>query len=93
MPALSPTMNTGKIVKWTKKVGDKVNAGDLLCQVETDKATVDFETNSEGYLAKIIKQDGDSADVGEEVAIIVENEEDIKSAGASEGKKEVKKTK
>jgi pyruvate dehydrogenase E2 component (dihydrolipoamide acetyltransferase) len=46
MPALSPTMNTGKIIKWTKKVGDKVNAGDLLCEVETDKATVDFETNS-----------------------------------------------
>ena len=73
MPALSPTMNSGKIVKWTKKVGDKVNAGDLLCEVETDKATVDFETNSEGYLAKIVKGEGESADVGEEVAVIVED--------------------
>ena len=55
MPALSPTMSQGKIVKWSKKVGDKINQGDLLCEVETDKATVDFETNSEGYLAKIVK--------------------------------------
>ena len=82
MPALSPTMETGKIVKWTKKVGDKVNAGDLLCEVETDKATVDFETNSEGYLAQIIKQEGESANVGDAVAIIVEKEEDIKNVSA-----------
>ena len=42
MPALSPTMSEGKVVKWTKKVGDQVNEGDVICEVETDKATVGF---------------------------------------------------
>lgn len=85
-------MNSGKIVKWTKKVGDKIEAGDLLCEVETDKATVDFETNSEGYLAKIVKGEGESADVGEEVAVIVENEADIKSVGSEESPKKESKS-
>jgi pyruvate/2-oxoglutarate dehydrogenase complex dihydrolipoamide acyltransferase (E2) component len=62
MPALSPTMTHGKIVEWFKKEGDIVNSGDILASVETDKAAVDFETNDEGYLAKIIMPKG-SADV------------------------------
>jgi pyruvate/2-oxoglutarate dehydrogenase complex dihydrolipoamide acyltransferase (E2) component len=58
MPALSPTMTEGKIVSWNKNEGDKVNTGDILASVETDKAAVDFETNDEGYLAKIIVPQG-----------------------------------
>jgi pyruvate dehydrogenase E2 component (dihydrolipoamide acetyltransferase) len=58
MPALSPTMTEGKIVSWNKKEGDKINSGDVLASVETDKAAVDFETNDEGYLAKIIVPTG-----------------------------------
>lgn len=58
MPALSPTMTEGKIVSWNKKEGEKVNTGDILASVETDKAAVDFETNDEGYIAKIIVPEG-----------------------------------
>jgi pyruvate dehydrogenase E2 component (dihydrolipoamide acetyltransferase) len=54
MPALSPTMTTGNIGNWHKKVGDKITAGDLLVEVETDKAQIDFECQEEGYLAKVI---------------------------------------
>ena len=49
MPNLSPTMEKGNIAKWAKKVGDKVAPGDVLAQIETDKATVDFEMQEEGY--------------------------------------------
>lgn len=58
LPALSPTMETGTIVSWAKKEGDKLNEGDLLCEIETDKATMGFETPEEGYLAKIIAPAG-----------------------------------
>ena len=54
MPSLSPTMVEGKIVKWLKKEGDPVAPGDLLCDIETDKAVVSFETEEEGTLAKIL---------------------------------------
>ena len=72
MPALSPTMKKvfnlkikknlnffqGKIVSWSKKEGDKLSPGDILCEVETDKATVGFEIQDEGYLAKILVSGG-----------------------------------
>lgn len=54
LPALSPTMELGTIVSWDKKEGDKLNEGDLLAEIETDKATMGFETPEEGYLAKIL---------------------------------------
>lgn len=54
LPALSPTMERGTIVSWEKKEGDKLNEGDLLAEIETDKATMGFETPEEGYLAKIL---------------------------------------
>ena len=54
MIALSPTMKTGLISKWEKKEGEKVESGDLLCQVETDKATMDYESIQEGTLLKIL---------------------------------------
>ncbi|XVF26996.1 hypothetical protein REPUB_Repub14bG0068800 [Reevesia pubescens] len=78
MPSLSPTMTEGSIARWLKKEGDKVIPGEVLCEVETDKATVEMECMEEGYLAKIIKGDGSKEiKVGEIIAITVEEEEDI----------------
>mmetsp|Transcript_11317 Transcript_11317/g.9707 ORF Transcript_11317/g.9707 Transcript_11317/m.9707 type:complete len:119 (+) Transcript_11317:57-413(+) len=51
MPALSPTMEEGNISKWNYKIGDKISEGDALCDIETDKATLSFEMQEEGYLA------------------------------------------
>lgn len=78
MPSLSPTMTEGNIARWLKKEGDKMSPGEVLCEVETDKATVEMECMDEGYLAKIIKGDGSKEiKVGEVIAITVEEEEDI----------------
>ncbi|MFW6234279.1 MAG: pyruvate dehydrogenase complex dihydrolipoamide acetyltransferase [Spirochaetota bacterium] len=77
MIALSPTMEDGSIVSWSKKEGDSVSAGDVLCEVETDKATMDYESTQEGTLLKIVKGEGSSAKVGETIAIIGEEGEDI----------------
>jgi pyruvate/2-oxoglutarate dehydrogenase complex dihydrolipoamide acyltransferase (E2) component len=54
MPSLSPTMEAGTIVKWLKKEGDKVNAGDAICDIQTDKAVVSMEYDDDGILAKIL---------------------------------------
>jgi pyruvate dehydrogenase E2 component (dihydrolipoamide acetyltransferase) len=54
LPALSPTMEMGTIISWEKKEGDQLSEGDLLCEIETDKATMGFETPEEGFLAKIL---------------------------------------
>ncbi|XP_015082636.1 dihydrolipoyllysine-residue acetyltransferase component 2 of pyruvate dehydrogenase complex, mitochondrial-like isoform X2 [Solanum pennellii] len=78
MPSLSPTMTEGNIARWLKKEGDKVSPGEVLCEVETDKATVEMECMEEGYLAKIIQGDGASSiKVGEVIAVTVEEEDDI----------------
>lgn len=78
LPALSPTMERGSIVSWAKKEGDKLNEGDLLAEIETDKATMGFETPDEGYLAKILLPAGSKdIPVGKLVCIIVENKEDV----------------
>lgn len=78
LPALSPTMELGTIVSWEKKEGDKLNEGDLLAEIETDKATMGFETPEEGYLAKIVIPAGTKeVPIGKLVCIIVENESDI----------------
>ncbi|XP_058227074.1 dihydrolipoyllysine-residue acetyltransferase component 3 of pyruvate dehydrogenase complex, mitochondrial-like [Rhododendron vialii] len=78
MPSLSPTMTEGNIARWLKKEGDKVSPGEVLCEVETDKATVEMECMEEGYLAKIVRGDGaKEIKVGEVIAITVEDEEDI----------------
>nr|NP_001260193.1 midline uncoordinated, isoform C [Drosophila melanogaster]AGB92729.1 midline uncoordinated, isoform C [Drosophila melanogaster] len=72
LPALSPTMERGSIVSWEKKEGDKLNEGDLLCEIETDKATMGFETPEEGFLAKILIQGGTKdVPVGQLLCIIV----------------------
>lgn len=78
LPALSPTMEQGTIVSWEKKEGDKLNEGDLLAEIETDKATMGFETPEEGYLAKIIIPAGSKdVPIGKLLCIIVENEADV----------------
>ncbi|XP_010465268.1 PREDICTED: dihydrolipoyllysine-residue acetyltransferase component 2 of pyruvate dehydrogenase complex, mitochondrial [Camelina sativa] len=78
MPSLSPTMTEGNIARWLKKEGDKVAPGEVLCEVETDKATVEMECMEEGFLAKIVKEEGaKEIQVGEVIAITVEEEEDI----------------
>ncbi|KAG4072991.1 hypothetical protein HA402_009410 [Bradysia odoriphaga] len=78
LPALSPTMDAGTIVSWEKKEGDKLNEGDLLAEIETDKATMGFETPEEGYLAKILIAAGTKeVPIGKLVCIIVENESDV----------------
>uniref|UniRef100_A0AC35FR22 Dihydrolipoamide acetyltransferase component of pyruvate dehydrogenase complex n=1 Tax=Panagrolaimus sp. PS1159 TaxID=55785 RepID=A0AC35FR22_9BILA len=78
LPALSPTMESGTIVSWQKKEGDKLEEGDLLCEIETDKATMGFETPEEGYLAKILISEGTKdISIGKLLCIIVSNKEDI----------------
>ncbi|KAF5285809.1 hypothetical protein FQA39_LY04270 [Lamprigera yunnana] len=78
LPALSPTMQVGNLVRWEKKEGDKLSEGDLLVEIETDKATMGFETPEEGYLAKIIIPAGTKeVPIGKLVCIIVENQADV----------------
>ena len=78
MPSLSPTMTSGKVKEWLKKEGDFLVAGDILCEIETDKASVGFEIQDEGYLAKIVNKDvGVEMNVGDVIAIVVDEETDI----------------
>ncbi|KAL7147180.1 hypothetical protein ABFS83_06G090500 [Erythranthe nasuta] len=78
MPALSPTMNQGNIAKWRKKEGDKIEVGDVICEIETDKATLEFECLEEGFLAKILVPEGSKdVPVGQPIAITVEDQNDI----------------
>ena len=77
MLALSPTMETGTIAKWNKNEGDTIESGDILCEVETDKAVMDYESTMEGVLLKIILSQGGEAQVGDTIAIIGEEGEDI----------------
>ncbi|XP_071732093.1 dihydrolipoyllysine-residue acetyltransferase component 1 of pyruvate dehydrogenase complex, mitochondrial [Rutidosis leptorrhynchoides] len=80
MPALSPTMTQGNIAKWRKKEGDKIEVGDIICDIETDKATLEFECLEEGYLAKILAPDGTKdVPVGNAIAITVEDVNDIQN--------------
>lgn len=84
MPALSPTMNQGNIAKWRKKEGDKIEVGDVLCEIETDKATLEFESQEEGYLAKIITPEGSKdVAVGQPIAVTVEDPDDIETVKSS----------
>ncbi|CAL8279081.1 unnamed protein product [Arctogadus glacialis] len=78
LPALSPTMTVGTVQRWEKKVGEKLSEGDLLAEIETDKATIGFEVQEEGYLAKIIIAEGTrDVPLGTPLCIIVEKESDI----------------
>ena len=75
LPSLSPTMEEGKIVKWVKKENDPILSGEVLFEVETDKATMEYESPEDGYIAKILTREGDLAKVNELVAIISNNKD------------------
>src|SRR5262245_65890389 len=82
MPALSPTMTEGKIARWVKSEGDMVRAGDVLAEIETDKATMEVEAIDEGVLAKIVIPEGtDHVAVNTPIAVIAGNGE---AAGSAE---------
>lgn len=77
MIALSPTMEKGTIARWRRKVGDAVKSGDVICEVETDKATMDYESSVEGTLLAIVVPEGGQAAVGETIAIVGSPGEDV----------------
>jgi pyruvate dehydrogenase E1 component beta subunit len=83
MPALSPTMTEGKIARWVKSEGEPVRAGDVLAEIETDKATMEVEAVDEGVLAKIVIPEGtDHVAVNTPIAVIAENGEDVSTIEA-----------
>ena len=79
MPALSSTMTEGKIVEWLKNPGDKVERGESVLVVESDKADMDVESFQDGYLAAVLMPAGSTAPVGETIGLIVENQDEIAS--------------
>jgi pyruvate dehydrogenase E2 component (dihydrolipoamide acetyltransferase) len=85
MPKLSDTMDVGRIVKWLKKEGDKVAPGDILAEVETDKANMDMEAYDEGTLLKIVAQEGAKVPIGGIIAVLGNPGEDISSLVAEGG--------
>ena len=87
MPALSPTMEKGNLAKWLKKEGDKVKPGDVIAEIETDKATMEYESIDEGTLAKIVVPEGtQDVAVNQLIAVLAEEGEDVKAAAAAAGK-------
>ena len=84
MPKLSPTMEEGQLSRWLKKEGDKVSMGEPLAEIDTDKATMEMQALGSGVLRKILIQEGESAPLGQLIAIIGEPDEDI-SALSSQG--------
>lgn len=87
MPALSPTMEKGNLAKWLKKEGDKVASGDVLAEIETDKATMEVEAVDEGILAKIVVPEGSQdVPVNQVIAVLANEGEDVKAAASGAGK-------
>src|SRR5437773_9382322 len=83
MPALSHTMEKGNLAKWLKKEGDKVKPGDVIAEIETDKATMEYEAIDEGTLAKIVVPEGtQDVPVNDIIAVLAGDGEDVKAAGA-----------
>jgi pyruvate dehydrogenase E2 component (dihydrolipoamide acetyltransferase) len=84
MPALSPTMEKGNLAKWLKKEGEKVKPGDVIAEIETDKATMEYEAIDEGTLAKIVVPEGtQDVPVNQLIAVLAEEGEDVKTAAAA----------
>jgi pyruvate dehydrogenase E2 component (dihydrolipoamide acetyltransferase) len=87
MPALSPTMEKGNLAKWLKKEGDKVKSGDVIAEIETDKATMEVEAVDEGTIAKILVPEGtQDVPVNDVIAVLAGDGEDVTTAGASAAK-------
>jgi len=87
MPALSPTMEKGNLAKWLKKEGDKISSGDVIAEIETDKATMEVEAVDEGTLAKIVVPEGaQDVAVNSVIAVLAGEGEDVKAAAAGAAK-------
>jgi len=87
MPALSPTMEKGNLARWLKKEGDTVKVGDVIAEIETDKATMEYEAIDDGVLAKIVVPEGtQDVPVNSLIAVIAGEGEDVKAAAAAAGK-------
>jgi pyruvate dehydrogenase E1 component beta subunit len=94
MPALSPTMEEGNVSKWLKKEGDKIVAGDVIAEIETDKATMEVEAVDEGVLARIVVPEGtEGVKVNTPIAILAVDGEDVDKAGEGVGEEEAKPAK
>src|SRR6202167_2535229 len=86
MPALSPTMEKGNLAKWLKKEGEAVKTGDVIAEIETDKATMEYEAIEDGVLAKIVVPEGTSdVPVNQLIAVMAQEGEDVKAAAAGAG--------
>ncbi len=83
MPALSPTMKEGKIVRWLKKEGDKVSSGEAIAEVETDKSNLEIEAYDDGFLLKIAVKEGEMATVGAPIAFVGAKGEKVDGGGAA----------
>jgi pyruvate dehydrogenase E2 component (dihydrolipoamide acetyltransferase) len=92
MPKLSPTMEEGQLSRWLKKEGDKVSMGEPLAEIDTDKATMEMQALGNGVLRKILIQEGESAPLGQLIAIIGEPEEDISSLTSEAASTQATKT-
>ncbi len=87
MPALSPTMEKGNLARWLKKEGDAVKAGDVIAEIETDKATMEYESIDDGVLAKIVVPEGtQDVAVNQLIAVLASEGEDVKAAASAAGK-------
>jgi len=87
MPALSPTMEKGNLARWLKKEGDKISSGDVIAEIETDKATMEYEAVDEGTLARIVVPEGSQdVAVNSVIAVLAAEGEDVKAAAAGAAK-------
>ena len=86
MPSLSPTMSEGQIVKWAKQEGEEINAGDVICDIQTDKAVVSLESDDDGTVARIIKgENSGTIKVGTLIAVLAEDGEDWQEVAKKSG--------
>ncbi|MGH7315977.1 MAG: biotin/lipoyl-containing protein, partial [Candidatus Rokuibacteriota bacterium] len=86
MPKLSDAMETGKVIQWLKKEGDAVKGGDILAEIETDKANVEIEAFGAGVLRKIVVGEGAQVPVGDLIGVIADPAEDISTVAAAPAK-------
>lgn len=88
MPRLSDTMDRGTIAKWNKRTGETVKRGEVLLEIETDKANMDLESYADGILARIMVKEGETAEVGAPIALVAQDEAELKQLVESGGGKE-----
>src|SRR5207302_10123144 len=93
MPKLSDTMTEGTLVAWKKKKGDQVSAGEVLAEIETDKATMEWESPEDGTLTEIYVQEGGKVNVGDRIAFIAGEDEEPTKEEEKEKDKEEKEEK